>query len=279
MDATPTFIHPTALVEAGAKLGANVRIGPFCHVGADVTLGDDVELISHVSIMGPSEIGPQCTIHPQTVLGGAPQNTAYKGEPTRLVVGRNVTIREGVTMHRGTGNARGETVVGDGCMFLAYSHVAHDCIIGNQVTFANNVMIGGHVTIGNRVIVGGGGAIHQHCTIGNNAFIGGLTGVAHDVIPYGLVMGSRAYLSGLNLVGMKRAGMNREQISQVRRAYSELFAENGLSVRQNAERVAAEFADVEPVQQIVHFVLEKAKRQLTTPLSGADARRAEGRAE
>ncbi|QBK30675.1 acyl-ACP--UDP-N-acetylglucosamine O-acyltransferase [Roseitalea porphyridii] len=279
MDAKPTFIHPTALVETGAQLGANVRIGPFCHVGSDVTLGDDVELMSHVSITGPTEIGAGCTVHPQAVLGGAPQNAAYKGEPTRLIVGRNVTIREGVTMHRGTGNARGETVVGDHCMFLAYSHVAHDCIIGDHVTFANNVMIGGHVTIGDRVIVGGGGAIHQFCTIGNNAFIGGLTGVAHDVIPYGLAMGSRAYLSGLNLVGMKRAGMSREQIGRVRQAFNELFADNGLSVRDNARRLASDFADIEPVQQIVHFVLEQAKRQLTTPLSGAGARKAEGRAE
>lgn len=279
MDATPTFIHPTALVETGAKLGNNVRIGPFCHVGAEVTLGDDVELLSHVSITGPTELGNGCIVHPQAVLGGAPQNTAYKGEPTKLIIGSRVTIREGVTMHRGTGNSRGETTVGDNCMFLAYSHVAHDCAIGNQVTFANNVMIGGHVTIGDKVIVGGGGAIHQFCTIGNNAFIGGLTGIAHDVIPFGLAMGSRAYLSGLNLVGMKRAGMTRDDIARVRRAYADLFADDGQSVRDRAKRLIDDYEGCEPVQQIARFVLDDAKRQLTTPLSGADARRAEGRAE
>lgn len=277
MDATPTFIHPTSLVETGARLGANVRIGPFCHVGAEVALGDDVTLMSHVSVTGPTDLGAGCTVHPQAALGGAPQNTAYRGEATRLVVGRNVTVREGVTMHRGTGNARGETVVGDDCMFLAYSHVAHDCVIGDRVTFANNVMIGGHVTIGDHVIVGGGGAIHQFCTIGNNAFIGGLTGVAHDVIPYGLVMGSRAYLSGLNLVGLKRSGMDRATISALRRAYRDLFADNGGSVRANAERLVGDYPDIEPVQQIARFVLDGAKRNLTTPLSGADARSAESR--
>lgn len=275
MDATPIFIHPTALVETGAQLGANVRIGPFCHVGPEVALGDDVELMSHVSITGPTELGAGCTVHPHAVLGGPPQNTAYKGEATRLVVGRNVTVREGVTMHRGTGNARGETIVGDHCMFLAYSHVAHDCVIGDHVTFANNVMIGGHVTIGDHVIVGGGGAIHQFCTIGNNAFIGGLTGVAHDVIPYGLVMGSRAYLSGLNLVGLKRSGMDRATITALRCAYRDLFADNGASVRANAERLVGDYPDIEPVRQIARFVLDGAKRNLTTPLSGADARRAE----
>lgn len=278
MDATPNFIHPTALVEAGATLGANVRIGPFCHVSADVQLGDGVELMSHVSITGPTTLGAGCTVHPQAALGGAPQNTAYKGEPTRLVIGRNVTIREGVTMHRGTGNARGETTVGDNCMFLAYSHVAHDCIIGNNVTFANNVMIGGHVTIGDQVIVGGGGAIHQFCTIGNNAFIGGLTGIAHDVIPYGLAMGSRAYLSGLNLVGLKRAGMSRDEIATMRRAFRDLFAENGQSVRDNAKQLLVDYPDIEPIQRIARFVLDESKRRLTTPLSGADARRAEDEA-
>lgn len=279
MDATPTFVHPTSLVETGAQLGANVRIGPFCHVGPEVELGDNVELMSHVSITGPTKIGAGCTVFPQAVIGGAPQNAAYKGEPTTLIVGRNVTIREGVTMHRGTGNARGETLVGDNCMFLAYSHVAHDCIIGNRVTFANNVMIGGHVTIGDNVIIGGGGAVHQFCTIGNNAFIGGLTGIAHDVIPYGLATGSRAHLSGLNLIGLKRSGMSRTEITTVRRAYRDLFAENGQSVRENAEQLLVDYADSAPVLRIARFVLDEAKRQLTTPLSGADTRRAEGKLE
>ncbi|WP_306119942.1 MULTISPECIES: acyl-ACP--UDP-N-acetylglucosamine O-acyltransferase [unclassified Roseitalea] len=275
MDATPSFVHPTALVETGAQLGANVRIGPFCHVGPDVVLGDDVELISHVVVTGDTQIGAGTTVYPQAVLGCAPQNTAYRGEPTRLVIGRANIIREGVTMHRGTGNARGETTVGDNCMFLAYSHVAHDCIIGDHVTFANNVMIGGHVTVGERVIVGGGAGIHQFCMIGRNAFIGGLSGVAHDVIPFGMVMGNRAHLCGLNVVGMKRAGLDREAIGTARAAYEALFAENGQSVRDNARTVVERYADSTVAQAMAGFVLDDSKRQLTTPLGGARLRQAE----
>ena len=275
MDATPTFIHPTALVEPGAKLGANVRIGPFCHVGPDVVLGDDVKLISHVVVSGSTQIGAGSIVHPQAVIGGEPQNTAYRGETTRLVIGRNVTMREGVTMHRGTGNARGETTVGDNCMFLAYSHVAHDCVIGDNVTFANNVMIGGHVTIGDRVIVGGGAGIHQFCTVGEGAFIGGLTGIAHDVIPFGLAMGSRAYLGGLNLVGLKRAGVARSDIERLRRAFDDLFMDDGRPLRERAETLTVDYADCEPVQKIARFVLDGAKRQLTTPIGGRKARQIE----
>ncbi len=275
MDASPTFIHPTALVETGAQLGVNVRIGPFCHVGPDVVLGDETQLISHVSVTGDTEIGAGATIHPQAVIGGDPQNGAYKGERTRLIVGRNATIREGVTMHRGTGNAAGETRVGDHCMFLAYSHVAHDCIIGDHVTFANNVMIGGHVVIGERVIVGGGAGIHQFCVIGRNAFIGGLAGVAHDVIPFGMVLGNRARLAGLNVVGMKRSGFDRGAIAGARKAYEALFADNGMSMRDNAEALRRDYADNVPVMAMLDFVLEGSRRNLTTPLSGSQAQ-AEG---
>lgn len=267
-------IHPTAFVEPGAELGAGVEIGPFCHVGSRVVLGANVRLASHVVVTGDTTIGEGTRVFPHAVLGCDAQNTAYKGETTTLSIGRNVVIREGVTMHRGTGNARGATTVGDNCMFLAYAHVAHDCVIGDHVTFANNVMIGGHTTIGDRVIVGGGAGIHQFCTVGHHAFVGGLAAVVHDVIPYGMAMGNRASLEGLNLVGLKRSGMSRDDINQMRRAFRILFAEGTGTVRENAERVLADFAGCAPVVDMAGFVLADKKRMLTTPRTAAALRQA-----
>lgn len=265
VSSTETFIHPSAVVEPGATLGAGVRIGPFCHVASDVVLGDRVELMSHVIVANDTMIGDDSRIFPQAVIGTEPQNIAYKGEKTTLRVGANATIREGVTMNIGTGNARGETIVGDNCMFLAYSHVAHDCVLGNGITFANNVMIGGHVTIGDHAILGGGCGVHQFCTIGHRAFIGGLTGVAHDVIPFGMVVGDRGSLCGLNLVGMKRSGMARADIDGLRQAYKDLFAENGQSLRANAEAILARYPDNGPVADMARFVMRDTKRQFVTP--------------
>ena len=274
-DAT-THIHPSAVVEAGAQLGKGVRIGPFCHVGAHVVLGDDVELISHVVVTGDTTIGAGTRVFPQAVLGAEPQNTAYRGERTTLVIGRDNTIREGVTMHIGTGNSRGETVVGDNCMFLAYSHVAHDCVLGDHVVFSNNVMIGGHTTIGDRVIVGGGAGIHQYCNIGHHAFVGGIAAVVHDVIPYGMVVGNRAYMAGLNLVGMKRSGMSRDDINALRHAYKELFAENGMTLRENARRLVRDYAGNAAVLDIADFILADSKRKFTTPLTSRRSRLDDG---
>lgn len=273
---TKTFIHPTAVIESGAELGKRVRIGPFCHVGPHAVIGDDVELISHVVVIGDTTIGSKTRVFPQAVLGGEPQNTAYKGERTTLVIGRNNTIREGVTMHIGTGNSRGETTVGDNCMFLAYSHVAHDCVLGDHVVFSNNVMIGGHTTIGDRVIVGGGAGIHQFCNVGHHAFVGGIAAVVHDVIPYGMVIGNRAYMAGLNLVGMKRSGMTREDINSLRQAYKELFAENGRTLRENARLLKDEYAGNAAIQDIADFILVDSKRKFTTPLTSRRTRLDDG---
>ena len=266
-------IHPTALVETGAELGKGVKIGPFCHVGPHVVLGDNVELISHVVVTGETTIGAGTRVFPHAVLGCEPQNVAYKGEPTKLVIGSNNTIREGVTMHIGTGNARGETTVGNNCMFLAYSHVAHDCVLGDNVIFSNNVMIGGHTTVGDRVIVGGGAGIHQFCNIGHHAFVGGMAAVEHDVIPYGMVVGNRAYLAGLNLIGMKRSGIAKQDINAMRHAFGELFAENGMALRDNARRILAEYAGNEIVRDVAEFVLRDSKRKFVTPLTGKHGRR------
>lgn len=269
-------IHPSAYVEEGAELAAGVKIGPFCHVGADVKLHENVELMSHVSVIGHTTVGAGTKIFPQAVIGSDAQNTAYKGEETTLVVGKNVVIREGVTMNRGTGNSRGTTVVGDNCMFLAYSHVAHDSILGNHVTFANNVMIGGHCTIGDRVIIGGGAGVHQFCTVGHHAFIGGISAVVNDVIPYGMVVGSRAFLAGLNLVGMKRSGMERDEINAVRSAYKKLFSESTGTLRENAAALLAEYENSAAVKDMLGFILADSKRKFITPITARKAREHEG---
>lgn len=270
------FIHPTAVVEQGAQLGHGVRIGPFCHVTADVVLGDNVELRSHVVVCNHTELGAGSVVYPHAVVGEKPQNTAYKGEPTRLRVGKNAVIREGVTLHIGTGNARGETVVGDNCMFLAYAHIPHDAIIGNHVTFANNVLIGGHAVIGDHVIVAAGAGVHQFCEIGHHAFIGGLAAVVNDVIPYGMVLGNRAYLGGLNMVGMKRSGMARADISAMRSAYKTLFGEgDSRSLRERAEGLRAAGGHCGAVSDVVDFILRDSKRHFITPSTARRSRDAD----
>jgi UDP-N-acetylglucosamine acyltransferase len=265
-------IHPSVIVEPGAAIGEGVKIGPFCQIGPEAVIGNRVEVMAHVVIVGDTTIGDDCRIFPHAVLGTEPQNVAYKGEHTKLIIGTNNTIREGVTMHAGTGNARGETTVGDNCMFLAYSHVAHDCVIGDHVVFSNNVMIGGHTVIGDRVIVGGGAGIHQFCHIGHHAFIGGLAAVECDVIPYGMAIGNRAFMAGLNLVGMKRSGMARDDIHALRHAYQELFAENDKTLRENAQLVLDRYPDNPSVQDVAGFVLTSTKRKFVTPLSGRKSR-------
>ncbi|MEN0000766.1 MAG: acyl-ACP--UDP-N-acetylglucosamine O-acyltransferase [Pseudomonadota bacterium] len=265
-DQLATTVHPSAIVEDGAVLGAGVRIGPFCHVGPQAVLGDRVELMTHVVVQGRTELGEGCRVYPHAVLGGEPQHVGYKGEDTGLVVGKNTVIREGVTMHRGMPDARAVTRVGENCMFLAYSHVAHDCLIGDNVLFANNVMIGGHCTIGDRVIMGGGAALHQFCRVGHHAFIGGMAGVEFDVIPYGMALGGRAHLGGLNIIGMKRSGMPRSEIHALRHGVRRLFATgDGKTLRDNASEIMADPSSTEGIKDIASFVLSDSKRKFTTP--------------
>jgi UDP-N-acetylglucosamine acyltransferase len=257
-------IHSTALIEDGAIIGANCDIGPFAHIGSEVVLGDNSIVMSHAVITGATTIGEGAKIYHHAVLGGEPQNTAHKGGRTKLTIGKNCTIREGVTMNRGTDLSRAETKVGDDCMFLAYSHVAHDCILGNRVTFANNVMIGGHCEFGDGVIVGGGGAIHQFCRVGNNAFIGGMAGVTRDVIPFGMAIGNHAHLAGLNIVGMKRGGLPRSDIHAMRHAYKMLFDRN-FTLHENIERVREAFPDAVSITRLIEFVSVPGKRSYCTP--------------
>lgn len=261
-----SIVHETAVVNAKANLGNGVSVGPFCVIGPDVTLHDGVELLSHVVIEGSTTLGSGTKVYPFASLGHQPQDLKFAGEDCSLEFGENCVIREGVTANPGTSGGGLKTVVGNRCTFLSNSHVGHDSIIGNNVILSSNVMIAGHVLIGNDVIISGGSGIHQFSRIGTGAFIGGLAGVEHDVIPYGMVLGNRAYLGGLNLVGLKRLGVERESIHNVRRAYKSIFVGEG-TLRERTEKVAAIYPDDDYVQLITNFILADSDRALCTPKS------------
>jgi len=259
-----TLIHPSAIVDKGAELGSGVRIGPFCHVTADVVLGDDVELIGHVTVLAGTRLGAGSQVYPNAVLGGAPQNFKHKGGRTTLEIGSGNIIRESVTMHCGTDTSRGKTSVGNNCLFMVQSHVAHDCAIGDNVTMANNSVLGGHVEVGNNVIISGAAAVHQFVRIGHHAFLGGCAAVAGDVIPFVMAQGDRARLRGLNVVGMKRSGMARAQIFAIRKAYKILF-DPQRPLAENIPIVREAFGDAPEVMDIVNFLAVREHRLFTVP--------------
>lgn len=259
-------IHPTAIVEDGAKIGNGVKIGPYAIVGRDAELGDEVELVSHAIVTGRTQIGARTRIFPFASIGHQPQDLKFKGEPSTLVVGEECIIREGVTMNPGTEGGGMTTVVGNRCAFLANSHVGHDCQVGNNVILSNNVMLAGHVTVGDYVIVGGGAAVIQFARVGNHAFLGGMSGLEHDLIPYGMALGNRAYLSGLNIVGLQRRGFSRADIHDLRRAYRLMFAAEG-TMAERVSDVSEEFSGHPIVVEIVEFIREGGKRSLCTPAS------------
>ena len=254
-----TGIHPTAVVEPGAKLGDGVAVGPYCVVGADVVLGDGVTLLSHVVVAGHTEIGAGTRIFPFASIGHQPQDLKYRGEPSRLIIGRDNTIREAVTMNPGTEAGSMVTRVGDGCLFMTGTHVAHDCTIGDGVIMANNATLAGHVVVGDHAVLGGLCAVHQFVRIGTLAMVGGLSGVEYDVIPYGSVMGNRAWLAGLNLVGLRRRGVARDEIHLLRRAFAELFAAEG-TMSERLERVAEQYGDSSRVAEVVAFMRARSQR-------------------
>lgn len=263
-------IHTASVIEPGAKIGAGVRIGPFCHVGPDVELADGVELVSHVAVHGRTKIGAQTRIFPFASIGHQPQDLKYHNEPSTLVIGARCLIREGVTMNPGTAHGAMTTIIGDDCAFLANAHVAHDCRVGSHVILSNNVMLAGHTSIGDYVIMGGGSAVHQFVRVGPHAFVGGLAGVENDVIPYGMALGNRANLAGLNLIGLKRRGFSREAIHDLRRAYRLLFAAEG-TLKERLEDVASEFGAHPQVDEIIEFIRAGGDRSLCTPRDGKDA--------
>ena len=262
MDATPPLglpphfgvtIHPTAVVDPAAVLGVDVRIGAFCTVGPHVTIEDGTELISHVVVDGHTRIGAGVVAYPFCTIGLAPQDMKYKGEPTRCDIGAGTQIREHCTIHRGTATGSGTTRVGAGCLLMAVAHVAHDCVLGDNVIIANNVVMGGHVQIGDHAVVGGASAIHQFVRIGRSAMIGGVSGVGADVIPYGNVFGQRAKLVGLNVVGLKRRGFERQKVLGLRRAFQSLFNDEGVFA-QRLEATRAAFGADPLVAEVLAFI-------------------------
>jgi UDP-N-acetylglucosamine acyltransferase len=262
-------IHPSAVVEDGAVIGEDVTIGPFCHVGPRVTLGDGVKLLSHVVIAGITTIGAKTRVFPFASLGHEPQDLKYRGEDTTLEIGHGCTIREGVTMNPGTAGDAGKTIIGNNCVFLANAHVAHDCVLGNNIIFSNAVMVAGHCKIGDNVIMGGGAGVHQFCRIGQNAFVGGMAGLENDVIPYGVALGNRAYLGGLNVVGMKRAGMEREDIHAARAAMRHIFS-GEQPIAEAVKSIDPEIARSNVVKKIVDFIVSGENRALCTPRNKDD---------
>lgn len=262
--ANSVHIHPSAVVDSGARLGDGVRIGPFCVVGPDVVLGDGVELVSHVSVMGATTLGVGCKIYPHAALGGDPQNLKHKGGRTTLIVGANTVIRESVSIHVGSDTSRGATAVGDNCFIMAYSHVAHDCIVGNNVTMANSATLAGHCEIGDNVTIGGLTAVLQFVRVGNNAFLAGMSAISGDVIPFGMAQGNLADLRGLNVIGMRRAGMTKADIQAVRQAYKLIF-DRSTPMADNLERARSEFAQSALAMSIVDFMTARGKRYFVTP--------------
>ena len=258
-------IHPAAIVEPGAKLAASVRIGPYCHVGPEVELEEGVELFSHVVVGGRTLVGAGTRIFPFASIGLPPQDLKYQGEPSRLVIGPANIIREYVTMNPGTAGGGMVTRTGDHCLFMVGVHVAHDCIIGNHVVMANNATLAGHVVIGDYAVFGGLSAVHQFVRIGQHAMVGGVTGVERDVIPYGSVLGDRARLSGINLIGMQRRGFSREEIQSLRTAYQMLFGSDAGTFASRLEQVAARFPNVRTVRDVVEFVHAESQRGLCQP--------------
>jgi UDP-N-acetylglucosamine acyltransferase len=259
-----TRIHPTAIVEPGAELGRGVSIGPFCLIGADARIGDGVTLESHVVVAGVTSIGKDSRVFPFATLGHRPQDMKYAGERSSVEIGENVTIRENVTVNPGTSGGGLVTRIGNHALLMACSHVAHDCRIGHHAILVNNVLLGGHVEIGDFAIVGGAAAVHQFVRIGQHAMIGGMSGVEQDVIPYGSVLGNRAHLAGLNLIGLKRRGFTRDDIHTLRNAYRLLFAQEG-TLQERLDDVAEMYAKVAVVMEIVAFMRAASNRGLCQP--------------
>ena len=257
-------IHPTAIVEDGARLGEGVTIGPYCVVGPHIVLEDGVELVSHVAIAGRTRVGAGTRIWPFASVGHQPQDLKFAGEESRLAIGRNCMIREHVTLNPGTAGGGMETSVGDGCLLMIGSHVAHDCRLGQGVILANNATLAGHVEVGDHAVLGGLSAVHQHVRIGAGSMTGGMSGVERDVIPFGTVIGNRAALGGLNVVGLKRRGVDRAGLRELRDAYNAIFYGAG-SLPDRARAAAERFAGSEPVQQIVAFILADSRRKFCVP--------------
>ena len=259
------MIHKTAAVDATAKISNSVKIGPFCVIGPNVEIGDNTIIHSHVNISGNTVIGKDNKIFPFASIGNDPQDLKYNGEKTKLKIGDKNIIREYVTINPGTEDGGGLTVVGSGCLLMISSHIAHDCIVGNNVIIANNVPLGGHAIIGDSVIIGGNSAVQQFTRIGKMAMIGGMTGVLNDVIPYGLSIGNRNFLQGLNLIGLRRKEIPNKEILSLSLAYKEIFKTDKLT--ENLNNLNDSLKENILVKDVVDFISQDKKRPICTPFS------------
>ncbi len=259
------MIHKSSIIHQDAKVSDKSEIGPYVVIGPNVIIGDNVTIYSHVNISGDTVIGNGCKIFPFASIGNSPQDLKYKGEKTKLVIGENNTIREYVTINPGTDGGGGVTTIGNNCLFMISSHIAHDCKIGSNVVIANNVPIGGHAIIDNDVIIGGNAAVHQFTRIGKMAMVGGMTGVTTDIIPYGLSLGNRNYLEGINLIGLRRKNIPNKDILELSSAYKEIFKTNNLN--QNLNKLNGEFKSNKLVNDVIEFINKDKKRPICTPFS------------
>ena len=259
------MIHNTSVIDKKAKLGNNVKIGPFCYVGPNVELQQDVELISNVHIEGNTKIGKGTKIFPFASIGTMPQDLKFKGESNSVLIGENNMIREYVTINPGTEGGGGKTIIGNNCLFMISSHIAHDCKVGNNVVIANNVPLGGHVTLEDSVIIGGNSAVQQFTRIGRLAMIGGMTGVLKDVIPFGLSFGNRNYLQGINLIGLRRKKYENKKILELDTAYKRIFASEKL--HENLSKINGQFKENDLVKEVIDFIAKDKKRPICTPIS------------
>jgi UDP-N-acetylglucosamine acyltransferase len=263
-------IDPTARVAEGARIAASVEIGPYCLVGPQVELKNGVRLIAHVNVTGATTIGEETIVYPFSSLGTPPQSVHYRGGETKLVIGARCELREGVTMNTGTEDGGGITRVGDRCSFMVGSHIGHDCTVGNDVTFANNVVLGGHVSVSDYTFLGGHVAIHQFVRIGEGVMMAGMSAARDDIIPFGFALGQTGALVGLNVVGLRRRGATRADMHRLRRAYRLLFFTEG-RLADRVEALAREFADDPWIDKIVAFVRASGKRPLMRPRARRDA--------
>ena len=259
------MIHNSSVIDKKAKISKNVKIGPFCYVGPNVELQENVELVSNVHIEGTTFIGNGTKIFPFASIGTQPQDLKYKNEKNSLSIGKNNIIREYVTINPGTEGGGTKTSIGDNCLFMISSHIAHDCIIGNNVIIANNVPLGGHVIIEDSVVIGGNSAVQQFTRIGRLAMIGGMTGVLKDVIPFGLSIGNRNYLQGLNLIGLRRKKYENKLIIGLDKAYKEIFSSKNLY--ENLSKINGEYKDNKLVSEVIKFIEKDKKRPICSPLS------------
>ena len=257
------MIHSSSIIDKKAKIGKNVKIGPFCYIGPNVTISDEVELISNIHIEGNTKIGNKTKIFPFSSIGTIPQDLKFKGELTSLEIGENNIIREYVTINPGTEGGGGKTTIGNNCLLMISSHVAHDCKVGNGVVIANNVPLGGHVIVEDSVIIGGNSAVQQFTRIGRLAMIGGMTGVLKDVIPFGLSFGNRNYLRGINLIGLKRQKYENKKIIELDAAYKKIFSSKNL--HENLIKINGEYKENNLVKEVIDFIAKDKKRPICTP--------------